>query len=87
MTEHSLPHGSSKGHEQVASFHMLAGSLQLDKVRVLANAGGKAAPGAPLLSPEGSSKLFIFRSSKKAAEDTSVLGWACRHDFSCGGKG
>ena len=79
-----MPHGSSKGQEQVASFQVLAGSADSKEVRVLAKVSGKSTPHSPVLIPGRVLISLVLRKRVKAAEQISFVGWTSRHDDSWG---
>ena len=60
----TLPQCESKGQEQVASFQMLGGGLQVGEERVLANIAGKLAPFVPVSIVTGLGITCWFRSSE-----------------------
>jgi hypothetical protein len=48
--ELTLPEGSSKGHEQLASFHSVGFPLEVEEVRVLVTRGGITQPESPMVA-------------------------------------
>ena len=87
MLELTVPQGMSKGHEQVASFQVLGGLLQVSEERVLANKSGKATPHPPSFVAGWIRESRVCLSREKAVKQMAVFGWTSRHEPSCVGKG
>lgn len=85
--ELTSPEGPSKGNEQVSSFQVLTGSLQVSEVRVLANVSGKLTPLSPLSVIVRVTVSVRPLTNMFTAEQTSVLGRTNRQEPSCGGRG
>jgi hypothetical protein len=64
LVELTSPEAPSKGQEQVASFHVLVGSLELGEERVLANMYGKPTPLLPIGVAGSISWLAWFRKTE-----------------------
>ena len=81
------PEGPSKGKEHVSSFQVLAGSLHVSEVRVLANVAGKLTPLSPLSMIVRVAVSVRPLTNMFTAEHTSALGRTYRQEPSCGGRG
>ena len=79
-----MPQGNSKGQEQVASFQVLGGELEVREERMLANEVGKVTPEIPLRVSGGVGISRIPRRREKAAEEMAGRGWTSRQEPSCG---
>lgn len=84
--ELTSPEGSSKGHEQLGSFHAVGGSLEVKEERVAANVVGKLAPFGPTVAGWVVVSLCP-RSSEMAAETIAGATWAGVQEPSCEGRG
>jgi hypothetical protein len=78
LVELTSPEGVSKGHEQVASFQVAAGSLKVGEERVLANNRGKPTPLLPISVSGQILVSYWFRRIEKAAQMISAGGWTSR---------
>jgi hypothetical protein len=71
--ELTLPEGSSKGHEQLASFHLVGLPLEVEEARVLVTRCGITQPELPMVAVGSVLISGIFCNSKITAE-TILLG-------------
>jgi hypothetical protein len=65
--ELTLLEGSSKGHEQLASFHLVGFPLEVEEVRVLVTRHGIMQPESPMVAVGSTLILGTFRNSEITA--------------------
>jgi hypothetical protein len=82
----TVPHGASKGQEQVASFHMVGGLLQSKEERVLVELAGERAPLPPMTVLSWVCEFVFPRTIEQTLEKMPFLGWTSRQETSCAGK-
>ena len=85
----AVPHGRSKGQEQVLSPQTVGPCviLHAGKERVLASARGKPTPKLPRMVVSNTGCKSSFCNREMAAEKISVFGCASLQEPSWGGKG
>jgi hypothetical protein len=70
--ELTLLEGSSKGHEQLASFHSVRFPLEVEEVRVLVTRCSILQPESPMVAVGSAFVSGAFRNSKITAEGSQV---------------
>jgi hypothetical protein len=72
--ELTLPEGSSKGHEQLALFHLVGFPLEVEEARVLVTRCGIMQPESPMVAVGSTLVSGAFCNSKITAETIPVGG-------------
>jgi hypothetical protein len=72
--ELTLPEGSSKGHEQLALFHLVGFPLEVEQARVLVMRHGKMQPESPMVAVGSALILGTFCNGEITAETIPLGG-------------